>query len=131
MTDARRTRLPASLPDRISGAFGSLWTKYAAEEPSAVRTEIHGNVVTCRLVDAVGVFNRSMIAPQTRDTVRGVGKLTAADYKRDAVAAVGRLTRQRVASFVSSHDRDSDIATEVFTLMPSLQMGRPRSEASQ
>jgi Na+-translocating membrane potential-generating system (MpsC) len=130
MTDARRKRLPASLSDRISGAFGSLWTEYAEEEPSAVRTEIHGNVVTCRLIDAVGVFNRSMIAPQTRDTVRGVGKLTAADYKRDAIAAVGRLTRQRVASFVSSHDRDSDIATEVFTLVPSLQMGRPRSEGS-
>jgi hypothetical protein len=126
MTDARRTRLPASLSDRISGAFGSIWTKYAEEEPSAVRTEIHGNVVTCRLIDAVGVFNRSMIAPQTRDTVGGVGKLTAADYERDAVAAVVRLTRQRVASFVSSHDRDTDVATEVFTLEPSLLMGRPR-----
>lgn len=131
MTDARRTRLPASLSDRISGAFGSIWTKYAEEEPSAVRTEIHGNVVTCRLIDAVGVFNRSMIAPQTRDTVRGVGKLTAADYERDAVAAVVRLTRQRVASFVSSHDRDTDVATEVFTLEPSLQRGRPRLVALQ
>ena len=69
-----------------------------------------------------------MIAPQTRDTVRGVGKLTAAAYKRDAVAAVVRLTRQRVACFVSSHDRDTDVATEVFTLEPSLSRGAPRAE---
>jgi hypothetical protein len=131
MTDARRTRLPASLSDRISGAFGSIWTKYAEEQPSAVRTEIHGNVVTCRLIDAVGLFNRSMIAPQTRNNVRGVGKLSAADYERDAVAAVVRLTRQRVASFVSSHDSDTDVATEVFTLEPSLQRGRPRLVGSQ
>jgi hypothetical protein len=36
-----------------------------------------------------------------------------------------KLTRQRVASFVSSHDRDTDVATEVFTLEPSLSRGAP------
>jgi uncharacterized protein YbcI len=129
MTHPRRTSLPASLSARISRAFGSLWTEYADKRPSEIRTEIRGNVVTCQLIDAVGVFNGSMIAPQTRDTVRGVGTLTPADYKRDAIAAVVRLTRQRVSSFVSSHDRDTDVATEVFTLEPSLQKGRPRSLA--
>ncbi len=129
MTDPRRTRLPASLSARISRAVGSLWTEYADKRPSNIRTEIRGNVVTCQLIDAVGVFNASMIAPQIDDTVRRVGKLTPADYKRDAVAAVARLTRQRVSSFVSSHDRDTDVATEVFTLEPSLQKGRPRSLA--
>jgi hypothetical protein len=66
-----------------------------------------------------------MIAPQTHDTIRGAGKLTPAAYKRDAVAAVVRLTRQRVVAFVSSHDRDTDVATEVFTLEPSLSRGAP------
>ncbi len=66
-----------------------------------------------------------MIAPQTGDTVRGVGKLTPAAYKREAIAAVARLTRQRVASLVSSHDRDTDVATEVFTLEPSFKRGAP------
>jgi uncharacterized protein YbcI len=129
MTDPRRTRLTASLSARISRAFGSLWTEYADKRPSEIRTEIRGNVVTCQLIDAVGGFNGNMSAPQTRDTVRGVGMLTPAGYKRDAVAAVARLTRQRVTSFVSSHDRDTDVATEVFTLEPSLQKGRPRSLA--
>ena len=127
MTDSRRNRLPATLSAKISRAVGSLWTEYADKRPSKIRTEIRGNVVTCQLIDAVGVFNGSMNAPQTDDTVGRVGQLTPADYKRDAVAAVARLTRQRVASFVSSHDRDSDVATEVFTLEPSLQKGRPRS----
>jgi len=129
VTDPRRARLPISLSAKISRAFGSLWTEYADKRPSEVRTEIRGNVVTCQLIDAVGVFNGSMIASQTHDTVRGVGKLTPAGYKRDAVAAVVGLTRQRVTSFVSSHDQDTDVATEVFTLEPSLQKGRPRSLA--
>jgi uncharacterized protein YbcI len=127
MTGTRRNRLQPSLSNQISGKFGSLWSVYANQRPSEVRTEIHGNVITCRLIDAVGAFNHSMITPQSHDTVRGVGKLTPADYKRDAIAAVVRLTRQRVTSFVSSHDRETDVATEVFTLEPSLGQGRPRS----
>ena len=95
---------------------------HAAEN---ARTEIRGNVVTCVLVDAVADYNRSVIAPQTRDAVQGEGKLTPAAYKRDAVAAVVRVTRQRVARFLSSHDRDTDVATEVFTLEPSLKRGAP------
>ncbi|MEK6252038.1 MAG: hypothetical protein AABM43_08875 [Actinomycetota bacterium] len=128
MTDPRRARLPISLSAKISRAFGSLWTEYADKRPSEVRTEIRGNVVTCQLIDAVGLFNGSMIASQTHDTARGV-KLTPAGYKRDAGAAVVGLTRQRVTSFVSSHDQGTDVATAVFTLEPSLQKGRPRSLA--
>ena len=119
------SRLPTGLPAELTRAFVSLWTEYAGTPPSDARTEIRGNVVTCVLVDAVGDYNRTVIAPQTQDTVRGVGKLSPGAYKRDAVAAVVRLTRQRVASFVSSHDRDTDVATEVFTLEPSFKRGAP------
>jgi hypothetical protein len=109
----------------LSKSLTSLWTRYAAgQAPTGARTEIRGNVVTCVLVDAVGDFNRNMIACQTRDTVGGVGKLNPAGYKREAVAAVVRLTHQRVTSFVSSHDRDTDVATEIFTLEPSFGRGR-------
>ena len=113
------------LPAELTGALVSLWTQYAGKPPNRAQTEIRGNVVTCVLVDAVGDYNRSMIVPQTGDTVRGVGKLTPAAYKRDATAAVVRLTRQRVTSLVSSHDRDTDVATEVFTLEPSFNRGAP------
>jgi uncharacterized protein YbcI len=121
------TRLPVMSAD-LSESLASLWTRYAGKRPTSARTEIDGNVVTCVLVDAVADFNRSMIAPQAHDTVRGVGELTPATYKREAVAAVVRLTRQRVASFLSSHDRDTDVATEVFSLEPSLSRGAPRGE---
>jgi uncharacterized protein YbcI len=121
------TRFPVLSVD-LSESLASLWTRYAGKRPTSARTDIRGNVVTCVLVDAVADFNRSMIAPQAHDTVRGVGKLTPVTYKREAVAAVVRLTRQHVASFVSSHDRDTDVATEVFTLEPSLSRGAPRTE---
>jgi uncharacterized protein YbcI len=112
----------------VSEALASLWTRYAGRRPSSTRTEIRGNVVTCVLVDAVGDFNRSMTAPQAHDTVRGTGKLSPAAYKREAIAAVVGLTHQRVVRFVSSHDGDTDVATEVFTLEPSLSRGAPRTE---
>ncbi|MQA75422.1 MAG: DUF2294 family protein [Solirubrobacterales bacterium] len=115
------------LSTELTKSLTSLWTRYAGKRPTNAQTEIRGNVVTCVLADAVGDFNKSMIAPQTRDTVRGADMLTPAAYKRDAVAAVVRVTRQRVASFVSSHDRDTDVATEVFTLEPSLSRGAPRA----
>jgi uncharacterized protein YbcI len=124
-TGPTSARLPNGLPAELTKSLVSLWTQYAGKAPSRARTEIRGNVVTCMLVDAVGDYNRSMIAPQTRDTVQGAGKLTPAAYKREAVATVVRLTRQRVASFVSSHDRDTDVATEVFTLEPSFARGAP------
>jgi uncharacterized protein YbcI len=117
-----------TLTAELTKSLTSLWTRYAGKRPTGGRTEIHGNVVTYVLADSVGDFNRNMIAPQTHDTVRGVGKLTPAGYKRDAVAAVVGVTRQRVASFVSSHDRDTDVATEVFTLEPSLSRGAPRAQ---
>ena len=110
----------------VSKSLTSLWTRYAGTAPTGARTEIRGNVLTCVLADGVGDFNRAMIAPQTHDTGRGVGRLTATTYKREAVAAVTKLTRQRVASFVSSHDRDTNVATEVFTLEPSFGRGSPR-----
>jgi len=61
------------------------------------------------------------------DAVGASGELNPAGYKRDAVAAVVRLTRQRVTSFLSSHDQDTDVATEIFTLEPSLKKGRSRT----
>jgi uncharacterized protein YbcI len=116
-----------NLSAELTKSLSSLWTRYAGERPTNVRTEIRGNVVTCQMIDAVGDFNKRMIAPQSGDTVVGVGKPTLAQYKRDAVATVVGLTRQRVTSFMSSHDRDTDVATEIFTLEPSLRKGRPRS----
>jgi len=124
------TAFPTAFPNlsaELTKSLSSLWTRYAGERPTNVRTEIRGNVVTCQMIDAVGDFNKRMIAPQSGDTVAGVGKPTLAQYKRDAVATVVGLTRQRVTSFMSSHDRDTDVATEIFTLEPSLRKGRPRS----
>ena len=118
----------SSLAAELTRSLSSLWTEYAGKPPTGAHTEIDGNVVTCVLADGVDDFNQSMIAPQIGDTVPGAEALTATTYKREAVAAVVRLTRQRVASFVSSHDRDTDVATEIFTLAPSLRRGAPRAE---
>lgn len=126
MTNHPSTRVPFSLPAQITEAFVSLWTAYADEPPTDVRTEIHGNVVTCVLMDAVGTFDRSIGASQADGSIAEPDKLTPAGYKSEAAATIVRLTRQRVRSFVSSHDGATDVATEIFTLEPSLGQGRPR-----
>jgi Na+-translocating membrane potential-generating system (MpsC) len=125
MSARASARLPDGLASEITRSLVSLWSRYAGKPPTDARTEIRGNVVTCVLVDAVGDFNESMIASQTHDAVPGTGKRILALYQREARATVVRLTRQRVASFISSHDRDTDVATEVFTLEPSLGRGAP------
>jgi uncharacterized protein YbcI len=116
---------PSNRSTELTRSLTSLWTEYSGECPGDAHTEIRGDVVTCTLVNAVGPFEHNMIAPQDHDTVRGIGKLTPAAYRQEAVAAVVRVMRQRVASFVSSHDRDTDVATEVFTLEPAHSRGAP------
>ena len=106
MTAPPSRRLPDGLPTEITRSLVSLWTRHAGKAPTAARTEIRGNVVTCVLDDAVGDHKHRA-------------------YKREAVAAVARVTRQRVTSFISSHDGDTDVATEVFTLERSLGRGSP------
>lgn len=67
-------------------------------------------------MDAVGNFDANRITSRMPDGAAGAGKFTSAAYKRDAQDAVVRLTRRRVTSFISSHDPDTDVATEVFKL---------------
>jgi hypothetical protein len=102
----------------ITRSFTTLWARYAGVPPSDVRTELRGDVVTCVLVNAVEAFESRTTDPRSRDATRGKSELTLVGYKLEAVETVVRLTRQRVASFLSSHDRDTNVATEIFTLEP-------------
>lgn len=129
MTDSRTGRAPLGLPAEITRALISLWTRYAGEPPGGARTDVRGNLVTCVLADAVGAFDGQIRASQTAGSVAETGQSMSVAYERDAVAAVARVTHQRVRSFVSSHDADSDVATETFSLEPSLNRGRPRLPA--
>jgi uncharacterized protein YbcI len=107
MTDLRTAGPATVMPGEITKSFASLWKRYAGVEPSDVRTDIRGDTLTCVLVNAVDAFERQI---RTEPAL--------ADYKREAIETVVRLTRQRVAAFVSSHDRRTDVATEIFKLEP-------------
>jgi Na+-translocating membrane potential-generating system (MpsC) len=106
------------LPAQITRSIGTLWTRYAGQQPTDVRTELRGDVVTCVLVDAVGAFDKRLTAPSAHGRSRDAEPHVLASYKAEAVKTIVRLTRQRVSSFVSSHDRTTDVATEIFTLEP-------------
>jgi hypothetical protein len=116
MTDPKKAQA-SGLPAQITSSLASLWTRYAGNPPSDVRTELRGDVVTCVLVDAVDAFERRLATPPAQEGPGG-GSGALASYKAEAIETIVRLTRQRVTSFVSSHDRETDVATEIFTLEP-------------
>ena len=126
MTDPRTAGPSTVMTGDITRSFTSLWTRYSGVQPSDVRTELRGDVVTCVLVNAVEAFESRTTNRRSRGVTRGTADLTLAGYKLEAVETVVRLTRQRVASFLSSHDRDTNVATEIFTLEPPPRTrGRP------
>jgi hypothetical protein len=116
MIDPKRAQA-TGLPAMITGSLASLWRRYANGPPSDVRTGLRGDVVTCVLVDAVGSFESGLHSPSAQAGLGGAGAALAR-YRAEAVDAIVRITGQRVSSFVSSHDRETDVATEIFTLEP-------------
>ena len=120
MFDHETNRPFVGLSTQITESLGLLWTRYAGAAPSAVRTELRGDVVTCVLVDAVGAFEKRTTPPRDKEDPSDA-KQSLGGYKEEAIEAITRLTRQRVSAFLSSHDRDTDVATEVFELESSLR----------
>ncbi|MDX6588556.1 MAG: hypothetical protein QOI31_3029 [Solirubrobacterales bacterium] len=113
----------------VTEALVALWTDYAGVIPTEAHTEIDGNTVTCVLADGVSEFN--IATDTTLDGYKPHGvAMTLANYKREAVSEVTRVTHQRVISFLSSHDSDTNVATETFTLGASLRRGAPRTTTS-
>ncbi len=113
----------------VTKALVALWVDFAGVSPTAAHTRIVGNTVTCVLVDGVADFN--IATDRTAEGYKPHGVATTlADYKLEAVSEVARVTHQRVTSFLSSHDPDTDVATETFTLEASFGRRSPRAAAS-
>jgi hypothetical protein len=124
MLDHDTNRPFVGLSTQINTSFGQLWSRYAGVAPSAVRTELRGDIVTCVMVDAVEAFERRTTGPpEPTDAPDADGSL--ADYKVEAVETITRLTRQRVSAFLSSHDLETDVATEIFELESSPRFRGP------
>jgi hypothetical protein len=116
--------LTPTLSADVTEALVALWLEYAGVSPTDAHTHINGNTVTCVMVDGVSDFNLATDRTLEGYKPQGVAS-TLADYKLEAVSEVTRVTHQRVTSFLSSHDPDTDVATETFTLEASLGRGAP------
>jgi uncharacterized protein YbcI len=111
------TAAPADeLRTEITDALVAIWARYAGEPPTAARTEIRDNVVTCVLIDAVSHYDAGLIQAQKQNPPSWASNRRDAAYKSEAAATVAGLMGRRVTSFISSHDRDTNAATEIFTL---------------
>jgi uncharacterized protein YbcI len=116
MTDTVTTPAEDALETEITDALVAVWVRYAGKHPTAARTEIRDNIVVFVLVDAVGDYDAALIASDAKQAVTGPSRVTSAAYKSEAAATVASVTGRRVTSFISSHDADTDVATETFTL---------------
>jgi hypothetical protein len=114
MTEDLTDAPDAALRTEITDALVAVWIRYAKKSPINARTEIRDNVVTCVLVDAVSDFDAGLSASQPHNA--GTVKFTEGSYKSEAAATVEYLTGRRVTAFISSHDIDTNAATETFTL---------------
>ena len=117
-----------ALPSEVSRSLTSVWNQYAGERPAGAATEIRGNRVRCVLSDGVRTLNERFTAAEAEDdpcTESGRPQTRAA-FRNDAIAAVGRVTGRRVVAFVSNHDSERDVATEVFLLDSAPRVARER-----
>ncbi|HSJ17582.1 MAG TPA: Na-translocating system protein MpsC family protein [Solirubrobacterales bacterium] len=116
------------LPAEISRSLASVWNQYAGERPTDAATDIRGNRIECVLSDSVRTLNDRFDAAQADDdpgTDSGRPRTRAA-FRNDAIAAVGRATGRRVVAFVSDHDAERNVATEVFLLDSAPRVSRDR-----
>jgi hypothetical protein len=116
MTEHLTAAPEEALRTEITDALVAVWIRYAKKSPIDARTEIRDNVVTCVLTDAVSDFDAGVSASQPRNAVAGAFKFTEGSYKSEAAATVEYLTGRRVTAFISSHDLETNAATETFTL---------------
>ncbi|MGH2985388.1 MAG: Na-translocating system protein MpsC family protein [Solirubrobacterales bacterium] len=116
MTDALTAPPEDALQAEITDALVAVWVRYAGKHPTAARTEIRDNIIICVLVDAVRDYDAALVASEATDADAGATRVTSAAYKSEAAATVAALTGRRVTSFISSHDPETDVATETFTL---------------
>jgi hypothetical protein len=117
-----------SLQKQITVAISAILAEYSGgAEPTEARTVIRGSIVTTSMTDVVGALEASLDKSQPEDGIEGVDSHTRAGYERAVIAAVGELTDQRVTAFTSTHDRESDVAVERFSLETGRRARRRRS----
>jgi uncharacterized protein YbcI len=105
-----------ALRAEITDALVAIWVRYAGTPPATARTAIRDNVVTCVLIDGVSDFDSGLVASDEESAGSSDSRLTDATYKSEAAATVAGLMGRPVTSLISSHDLDTNAATETFTL---------------
>ena len=113
-TDVLDPQSEPEVSDRLTKSLSSIWQHHAGARPSAVSTELSGDVVRFVMQDAI-----SGISVQDAD---GDGaELRSPDtvgYRNEAIAAVRRITGRRVRGYIPKRDKKTDTATDTYVLEP-------------
>jgi uncharacterized protein YbcI len=84
--------------------------------PTRAKTYINENVVFCVMQDTLTRGERSLVADDDGESVRGMRRRFQDAMRRHVCAAVEQLTDRKVVSFLSDNDVESETAIEVFVL---------------
>ena len=117
-----------SIQKQITLAISAILADYSGgAEPTEARTVIRGNVVTTSMTDVVKALEANLGKEQPEHGIEGINSRTKAGYERAVISVVGELTDQRVTALTSTHDRESDVAVERFSLESGRRARRRRS----
>ncbi len=91
--------------DEIGRVVGSIWQRRGGVRPSAVRTEVDGDVIRCVIEEGEADED----APEGASTESNA-------YRHEATSAVSRITKRSVSAFINKRDAKTGVATQTFIL---------------
>jgi uncharacterized protein YbcI len=115
-TTGTEERTPGSLTAAISNLIVRLFAEYTGRGPTRARTTIRDNVVVCITEDNMTKAERRLTQEGEAELVVSVRRKFQTTMRDDLVGGIELLTGRKVVSFLSDHDGDADMASEVFVL---------------
>jgi uncharacterized protein YbcI len=103
---------------RISRGAVRLYKEYMGRGPTSARTHIAGDVVTCVLHDSMTKAETKLTEEGRVGTVRDIRREFQHAMAGDLIELAGEIMDRPVASLLSDHDPEQDVAVEVWVLEP-------------
>lgn len=106
------------LAKEISSRLMALYKEHVGRGPNTVRTVIAEDLIVCVARDSLTKAERQLADAEREELVREFRRAFQGIMRDRCIAMVEELTGRAVEAFLSDHDPESDIATEVFLLDP-------------
>ena len=115
MADTQQLR-GGELNAAVTSALVGIHTQHLGRGPTTASTFHHRNVIVTLMHDVLTHAERALCTSEHVDAVHHIRRLFQRAMEPDFREAVERLTGRHVVAFMSGHQLDPDIASELFVL---------------